>query len=202
MIIWSLGLLSSAFKYEPTIAANLALHHHLLQVCLLLSTGFHLFFCLSERAYQRWLILDLLGVSVGLLGIYLSGIRYSFYCHQVRELEPKISNSLSRFFFYINFRNGTTCTCRFSVFWQLLLWQLHFTLSTRQRNFLVVDFFFTVWCHCTGKSEIDSLVRMDFFYESFRLIPACHWLYLDADGVIRVSVTGELGFVQVMWFIC
>jgi predicted membrane channel-forming protein YqfA (hemolysin III family) len=47
---------------------------------MLFSACFHLFYCISERAHKVWLSLDMLGVSTGLLGVYLTGIYYSFYC--------------------------------------------------------------------------------------------------------------------------
>lgn len=53
------------------------------QFCLLCSTGYHLFRCHSERAFIGWLSLDLTGISVGLLGCYLPGIHYGFYCLSV-----------------------------------------------------------------------------------------------------------------------
>lgn len=50
------------------------------QFCLLCSAGYHLFNCHSERASRRWLALDLAGISVGLIGCYLPGVHYAFYC--------------------------------------------------------------------------------------------------------------------------
>jgi predicted membrane channel-forming protein YqfA (hemolysin III family) len=53
------------------------------QFCMLCSTGYHLFRCHSEQANLYWLALDLTGISVGLLGCYLPGIHYGFYCPSV-----------------------------------------------------------------------------------------------------------------------
>ncbi|ELU02271.1 hypothetical protein CAPTEDRAFT_138960 [Capitella teleta] len=53
------------------------------QFCMLASTGYHLFRCHSETACNKWLALDLTGISVGLLGCYLPGIHLGFYCLSV-----------------------------------------------------------------------------------------------------------------------
>lgn len=50
---------------------------------MLLSSGYHLFFCHSEKACKRWLAMDLAGISIGLIGCYLPSIQLAFYCHQV-----------------------------------------------------------------------------------------------------------------------
>lgn len=53
------------------------------QFCLLSSAGYHLFMCHSEKASERWLALDLNGILVGLLGCYLPGVHYAFFCLSV-----------------------------------------------------------------------------------------------------------------------
>lgn len=50
------------------------------QFCLLASTGYHIFRCHSPKAYRCWLSLDLTGILIGLLGCYLPGIHFAFYC--------------------------------------------------------------------------------------------------------------------------
>ncbi|KAK7895581.1 hypothetical protein WMY93_020906 [Mugilogobius chulae] len=51
------------------------------QVCMLCSVGYHLFSChRSEKTCRRWLSLDYAGISVGILGCYVPGIFYAFYC--------------------------------------------------------------------------------------------------------------------------
>ena len=50
------------------------------QFCMLCSTGYHMFRCGSERDDQVWLAYDLTGISIGLLGCYLPGVHYAFYC--------------------------------------------------------------------------------------------------------------------------
>jgi len=47
---------------------------------MLLSSLYHIFCCHSEQFYRRWLSADLLGVSLSLLAIYISGIYYAFSC--------------------------------------------------------------------------------------------------------------------------
>ncbi|MEQ2259640.1 Progestin and adipoQ receptor member 3 [Xenotaenia resolanae] len=52
------------------------------QVCMLCSVGYHLFSChRSEKTCRRWLALDYAGISVGILGCYVPGIFYAFYCN-------------------------------------------------------------------------------------------------------------------------
>ncbi|XP_038638821.1 progestin and adipoQ receptor family member 3-like isoform X3 [Scyliorhinus canicula] len=51
------------------------------QFCMLCSAGYHLFCCHhSEKTSQQWLALDYAGVSVGMLGCYVPGVFYAFYC--------------------------------------------------------------------------------------------------------------------------
>ena len=50
---------------------------------MLCSAGYHLFRCHSEKASHRWLALDLTGISIGILGVYLPGVHYAFYCLSV-----------------------------------------------------------------------------------------------------------------------
>ncbi|XP_030197241.1 progestin and adipoQ receptor family member 3 isoform X3 [Gadus morhua] len=52
------------------------------QVCMLCSVGYHLFSChRNERTCRRWLALDYAGISVGILGCYVPGIYYAFFCN-------------------------------------------------------------------------------------------------------------------------
>nr|XP_006011115.1 PREDICTED: progestin and adipoQ receptor family member 3-like isoform X2 [Latimeria chalumnae] len=54
------------------------------QVCMLCSVGFHLFCChRSEKTSRRWMALDYAGISIGILGCYVSGVFYAFYCNNV-----------------------------------------------------------------------------------------------------------------------
>ncbi|XP_064595115.1 progestin and adipoQ receptor family member 3-like [Liolophura sinensis] len=50
------------------------------QFCMACSAGFHIFCCHSERASQRWLAVDLTGISMGIIGCYLPAVHYAFYC--------------------------------------------------------------------------------------------------------------------------
>ncbi|XP_018421076.1 PREDICTED: progestin and adipoQ receptor family member 3 [Nanorana parkeri] len=52
------------------------------QVCMLCSVGYHLFSChRSEKTSRRWMALDYAGISIGILGCYVSGVFYAFYCN-------------------------------------------------------------------------------------------------------------------------
>lgn len=51
-----------------------------LKACMILSAAYHVFCCCSEQSYRQWLTMDLLGVSLSLLAIYISGIYYAFSC--------------------------------------------------------------------------------------------------------------------------
>jgi len=50
------------------------------QVCMLFSSGYHLFCCHSEKVYRLWFSLDLAGISLGLCGCYIASVYYAFYC--------------------------------------------------------------------------------------------------------------------------
>lgn len=48
---------------------------------MLCSVGYHLFCChRSEKTSRRWMALDYAGISIGILGCYVSGVFYAFYC--------------------------------------------------------------------------------------------------------------------------
>ncbi|XP_037050987.1 progestin and adipoQ receptor family member 3 isoform X2 [Bradysia coprophila] len=51
------------------------------QTCMIFSTIYHTFSCKSEKHYDRFLSIDLLGIALSLLAIYISGIYYAFWCH-------------------------------------------------------------------------------------------------------------------------
>lgn len=54
------------------------------QLCMLCSVGYHLFCChRSEKTSRRWMALDYSGVSIGILGCYVPGVFYTFYCNNV-----------------------------------------------------------------------------------------------------------------------
>lgn len=51
---------------------------------MLCSVGYHLFCChRSEKTSRRWMALDYAGISIGILGCYVSGVFYAFYCNNV-----------------------------------------------------------------------------------------------------------------------
>lgn len=50
---------------------------------MFLSAAYHTFGCTSEEDRQKWLKVDIFGISAGLLAMYLSGIYTAFFCHKV-----------------------------------------------------------------------------------------------------------------------
>ncbi|KAK6052268.1 hypothetical protein COOONC_10227 [Cooperia oncophora] len=66
------------------------------QVCMLFSAAYHTFCCANERKRQKFLKLDIFGISAGLLGMYLSGIYTAFFCFQ-DHLETYVYMLLSIF---------------------------------------------------------------------------------------------------------
>ncbi|KAA0717293.1 Progestin and adipoQ receptor family member 3 [Triplophysa tibetana] len=55
------------------------------QMCMLCSAGYHLFCChRSEKTSRRWMALDYAGISIGIIGCYVPGVFYAFYCNNVR----------------------------------------------------------------------------------------------------------------------
>lgn len=51
---------------------------------MLCSVGYHLFCChRSEKTSRRWMALDYAGISIAILGCYVSGVFYAFYCNNV-----------------------------------------------------------------------------------------------------------------------
>lgn len=52
------------------------------QVCLLCSTFYHVFKCHSAESYRKWLNLDLLGIKLAFVGIYLPAFHVGFWCFE------------------------------------------------------------------------------------------------------------------------
>ncbi|CAF0784731.1 unnamed protein product [Rotaria sordida] len=55
-------------------------------ICMVCSVAFHLFGCMSSRAFADCLKLDLCGIGFGILGCYLCGIHISFECYRTWRL--------------------------------------------------------------------------------------------------------------------
>ncbi|VDL71229.1 unnamed protein product [Nippostrongylus brasiliensis] len=70
------------------------------QLCMLFSAVYHTFCCANEQKRQKFLKLDIFGISAGLLGMYLSGIYTAFFCFQ-DHLETYVYMLLSIFFITI-----------------------------------------------------------------------------------------------------
>ncbi|XP_015376066.1 PREDICTED: progestin and adipoQ receptor family member 3 [Diuraphis noxia] len=56
------------------------------QISMASSTMYHTFSCKSEKHFNCFLSFDLFGIALSLLGIYLSGIYYAFWCHPVHRM--------------------------------------------------------------------------------------------------------------------
>lgn len=59
------------------------------QVCMVMSSVYHTFSCRSEKDYDCFLSLDLFGIALSLIAIYISGIYYAFWCQDVSEDEEE-----------------------------------------------------------------------------------------------------------------
>eukprot|EP00043_Microstomoeca_roanoka_P010253 m.97498 g.97498 ORF g.97498 m.97498 type:complete len:105 (-) comp14832_c0_seq1:150-464(-) len=80
---------------------------------------------MSEKTFNRWFQLDLLGISFGILGCYFPGIHFGFYCM------PELRMAYS-----------AVCACLFAV---NLYMQTHKDfLSTRWAMRRVILFAFTL----------------------------------------------------------
>lgn len=55
-------------------------------LCMLLSTVYHTFNCLSEEISCKWLSWDIFGIATSFLAIFLSGIYYGFWCSEFSHL--------------------------------------------------------------------------------------------------------------------
>lgn len=53
------------------------------QMCMLLSTVYHVFSCKSEKHYDMFLSVDFFGIVLSLIAIYISGMYYAFWCLEV-----------------------------------------------------------------------------------------------------------------------
>lgn len=62
---------------------------------MLCSVGYHLFCChRSEKTSRRWMALDYAGISIGILGCYVSGVFYAFYCSNVSQERVSLKSLL------------------------------------------------------------------------------------------------------------
>jgi predicted membrane channel-forming protein YqfA (hemolysin III family) len=50
---------------------------------MLCSALYHLMYCQSEHDYRKWLKWDVFGIVVGIMGCYIPGVYYAFYCNTV-----------------------------------------------------------------------------------------------------------------------
>lgn len=63
--------------------ASVHLFHAACVASLLLSAAFHLFCCRDEELHDRLLRCDLGGISALILGSYIPGLHFAFWCHPV-----------------------------------------------------------------------------------------------------------------------
>ncbi|XP_014244851.1 progestin and adipoQ receptor family member 3 [Cimex lectularius] len=52
------------------------------QICMLMSSLYHIFSCRSEEHFNAFLSFDLLGIALSMLGIYMTGVYYAFWCNK------------------------------------------------------------------------------------------------------------------------
>lgn len=63
-----------------------------LQVCMVMSSLYHIFSCRSEHTFNYFLSFDLLGIALSMLGIYMTGVYYAYWCNKVGQY-PSLSFS-------------------------------------------------------------------------------------------------------------
>ncbi|KAF6207554.1 hypothetical protein GE061_016001 [Apolygus lucorum] len=52
------------------------------QICMVMSSLYHIFSCRSEEHFHCFLSFDLLGIALSMLGIYMTGVYYAYWCHK------------------------------------------------------------------------------------------------------------------------
>lgn len=151
------------------------------QVCMLCSVGYHLFSChRSEKTCRRWLALDYAGISVGILGCYVPGIFYAFYCNAV-STNISIRLLANSFSFKIwNWRSsGSYCAVFYIVcyFPWLQFWRQVYLLTVLSLILAV----FSAQVHPRYLSNDWRWIRMSIFccVAGVGTIPACHWVWLN-----------------------
>ncbi|KAF7633728.1 hypothetical protein Mgra_00006907 [Meloidogyne graminicola] len=79
------------------------------QLCMLLSSAYHIFGCHSPSRRKQWLKADLFGVSAALVGLYMSGLYTSFYNFpEIRRFYGTLIGALA-------FSTSLFSTFRFSI---------------------------------------------------------------------------------------
>lgn len=69
---------------SPCDSSSILLTRACVQICMLASGLYHLFLPQAEKITRRWLSIDLLGVTLGMISGYFPGVYYGFYCFPVR----------------------------------------------------------------------------------------------------------------------
>lgn len=83
---------------------------------MLCSVGYHLFAChRSEKTSRRWLALDYAGISVGILGCYVPGIFYAFYCNAVSTDQDNGTQDLHYLSYFLAILHKSRDRCYSSI---------------------------------------------------------------------------------------
>lgn len=123
------------------------------QLCMLCSVGYHLFCChRSEKTSRRWMALDYAGVSIGILGCYVPGVFYTFYCNNVSSDDGEKLSSFNQFKFSFGSDSNFPPKIVDSDFWTFFISFDRFgskiLFSDFLKNFLLLNpfyiFFFTL----------------------------------------------------------
>lgn len=166
---------------------------------MLCSVGYHLFAChRSEKTSRRWLSLDYAGISVGILGCYVPGIFYAFYCDAVsfnaadgaelrqRPTVPRDDPTLRVSWNPNILSSVSTPDSTFAPVSQF--WCQVYLLT-------VLSLILAVFCaqvHPRYLSNDWRHIRMSLFccVAGISVIPACHWVWLNGgftSDVVQVS---------------
>lgn len=148
---------------------------------MLCSVGYHLFSChRSETTCRRWLSLDYAGISVGILGCYVPGIFYAFYCNAVSGIAPPVC-------FPPPLRGSQWTASQSVALLCLQFWRQVYLLT-------VLSLILAVFCtqvHPHYLSNEWRGIRTTIFccVAGISVIPACHWVWLNgglATDVVQV----------------
>ncbi|OXB84129.1 UNVERIFIED_CONTAM: hypothetical protein H355_012247 [Colinus virginianus] len=148
-------------------------------VCMLCSVGYHLFCChRSEKTSRRWMALDYAGISIGILGCYVSGVFYAFYCSKSLPQMSKPTN-LILFLFPQYWRQVYLITV-LAMILAVFFVQIHPNYLTQQWRRLRS----IIFCSVSG----------------YGIIPTIHWVSLN--GGVGAAIVQEFApRVVVMYFI-
>lgn len=121
---------------------------------MIFSSVYHTFSCRSEEHYDCFLSFDLLGISLSLLAIYISGIYYAFWCHDVwtnTTFKNILFFLICILFFFKNLRNFYTTT--------------------------IAAIFITAMIMQIPRLNVTSHIKMTVFvgWAAYGILPTMHW---------------------------